>query len=225
MIKTKGEGILAVWSEVPDDLEQEYNDWYNQEHLYERLSVPGILSAARYESVTDGPKHLAIYELESVKVLESPEYLNFKKYPSDWSRRMSPEIVGTTYIRNVYVMIHPEIMPKSHSESGMAEAIQIGRMNIPNHIEKRWSHWYNTIYIPNYETVPGIIKGRRFKTIEGTPKYMTLYEMTSQESSKSAEWDEQQNAHPLNASMRSAMEHIDGSPGIWVKTFEVTKQN
>ena len=47
MTKTKGEGILAVWSEVPDELEQEYNDWYNQEHLNERLSVPGILSAAR----------------------------------------------------------------------------------------------------------------------------------------------------------------------------------
>ena len=167
MTKTKGEGILAVWSEIPDEVEQEYNDWYNQEHLYERLSVPGILSAARYESVTNGPKHLAIYELENVKVLESPEYLNFKKYPSDWSRRMSPEIVGTVYIRNVYIMIHPEIMPKSHSESGMAEAIQIGRMNIPNHIEERWNHWYNTIYIPNYETVPGIIKGRRFKTTEG----------------------------------------------------------
>ena len=114
MTKTKGEGILAVWSEIPDEVEQEYNDWYNQEHLYERLSVPGILSAARYESVTNGPKHLAIYELENVKVLESPEYLNFKKYPSDWSRRMSPEIVGTTYIRNVYVMIHPEIIQKSH---------------------------------------------------------------------------------------------------------------
>ena len=137
---------------------------------------------------------------------------------------MSPEIVGTTYIRNVYTMIHPEVLPEAHRISGMANAIQIGRMNIPCHIEQEWNHWYNTIYIPNYETVSGVIKGRRFKAVEGNPKYMTFYEMSSPQTSQSAEWYEQQNAHPLNNNMRSAMEHVDDSPGIWIKTFEVTKE-
>ena len=56
-------------------LEEEFNKWYNEEHIFERLSVPGVLSAARYESVVSGPKHLAVYELESIDVLQSPEYL------------------------------------------------------------------------------------------------------------------------------------------------------
>ena len=36
-----------VWCEVPDDIEDEFNRWYNEEHIEERLSVTGILSAAR----------------------------------------------------------------------------------------------------------------------------------------------------------------------------------
>ena len=82
MTQLRGTGILAIWCEVPEDLEQEFNRWYNEEHIYERLSVPGILSAARYESVLNGPKHLAIYELESPAVLESEEYIRFKNNPT-----------------------------------------------------------------------------------------------------------------------------------------------
>ena len=62
-MKLKGTGMLAVWCDVPSTLEEEFNNWYNEEHIFERLSVPGVLSAARYESVVSGPKHLAVYEL------------------------------------------------------------------------------------------------------------------------------------------------------------------
>ena len=47
MTAKKGTGLLMVWAEVPDDLEDEFNRWYNEEHLAERLFVPGVLSAAR----------------------------------------------------------------------------------------------------------------------------------------------------------------------------------
>ena len=71
----KGTGLLMVWCEVPVDIEDEFNRWYNEEHIEERLSIPGILSAARYEAVVSGPKHLAVYELESSAIMESDEYL------------------------------------------------------------------------------------------------------------------------------------------------------
>ena len=69
MANRKGRGLLMVWVDVPSDKEKDFNRWYNEEHLAERLSVPGFLSAARYEAVKGGPKHLAMYELESVDVL------------------------------------------------------------------------------------------------------------------------------------------------------------
>src|SRR5688572_33120425 len=103
----KGSGLLMVWCDVPADKEAEFDRWYNEEHLAERLAIPGFLSAARYEAVKGGPKHLACYELESVAVLESPAYRRVLANPTEWTNRCSPAVIGTTYIRNVYTLIYP----------------------------------------------------------------------------------------------------------------------
>ena len=65
MANQKGSGLLMVWADVPADKEPDFNRSYNEEHLAERLAIPGFLSGARYEAVKGGPKHLAVYELES----------------------------------------------------------------------------------------------------------------------------------------------------------------
>ena len=44
----KGRGIFMVYVDIDAQHVQEFNKWYNEEHLPELLSVPGILSAARY---------------------------------------------------------------------------------------------------------------------------------------------------------------------------------
>ena len=70
----KGRGIFMVYVDIDAQHAQEFNEWYNKEHLPELLSVPGILSAARYEAIKGGPKYLAFYELESVAVLQTPAF-------------------------------------------------------------------------------------------------------------------------------------------------------
>ncbi len=221
MVKLKGTGMLAVWSEVPPEHEEEFNEWYNQEHISERLSVPGVLSAARYEAVKSGPKHLAVYELEHPSVMQSSEYVTLKNNPTKWSKRMSPDVIGTTYIRNVYEMIFPTVLTYEVATSPTAPALQVGRMNIPNNLDNVWNDWYNQVYVPNYETVKGVIRGRRYQAVEGSPKYMTFYELESAMVSQTEEWQKQQTAHPANEKMREAMQHEFDSPGIWVKTFEL----
>src|SRR6266571_2431071 len=107
--KKKGTGLMMVWADVPADKEKEFNRWYNEEHLAERLALPGFLSGARYAAVKGGPKHLAVYELESVAALESDAYKRVRTNPTAWTKRCSPEVIGTTYIRNVYTLIHPKV--------------------------------------------------------------------------------------------------------------------
>ncbi len=221
MAKAKGTGLFRVWAEVPAEKEDDFNRWYNEEHLAERLSVPGVLAAARYEAVQSGPKHLACYELESPHVLSTPEYLKYIESPTEWSRRVSPSVIGTIYIRNIYEMIHPAKLSSEIECSGMAPALQIGRMSIPADVEADWNEWYDTVYVPNYEKVPGVIRGRRFRAVSGEPKYLTVYEFDHPEVSKSDEWAVQQDFDPRNEKMRRAMDHVPGSPGIWKKTFEL----
>ena len=46
MVKKKGTALLVVLTDVGPEHDAEFNSWYNEEHLPERLSAPGFLDAA-----------------------------------------------------------------------------------------------------------------------------------------------------------------------------------
>jgi hypothetical protein len=71
-------GLLLTMTEPPPGAEAEFNAWYDGEHIAERLSISGFLSARRWEAdVKPGEgRYLATYELVSPAVLQTPEYLS-----------------------------------------------------------------------------------------------------------------------------------------------------
>lgn len=85
----KKRGLLLTLTEPLPAMEEEFNAWYDEEHLPERLAIPGFRSAQRW--VADAPpgagKYLATYELDGADVLTSPEYLSFFEKPTPWTRR------------------------------------------------------------------------------------------------------------------------------------------
>ena len=82
-------GLLLTQTEPPPAMEEEFNAWYDQEHLAERLAIPGFRSARRWvaEGAPGEGKYLATYELDSPAVLESPAYLARFRNQTPWSRR------------------------------------------------------------------------------------------------------------------------------------------
>ena len=71
-----GTAQLVVFMEPVPGTEDKFTRWYNQHHVPQRVSVPGILSARRFE-LCDGEgalKYLAIYELADESVLHSEAY-------------------------------------------------------------------------------------------------------------------------------------------------------
>jgi hypothetical protein len=77
-------GLLLTLTRPPPAMSEEFNAWYDQEHLPERLSIPGFRSALRW--VLDGT-YLATYELDSLAVLSSAPYLARYQNQTPWSRR------------------------------------------------------------------------------------------------------------------------------------------
>ena len=77
-------GLLLTMTEPPPGMEEEFNAWYDEEHLPERLSIPGFRSARRW---VWEKTYLATYELDSLAVLSSPAYLSFYEKPTPWSKR------------------------------------------------------------------------------------------------------------------------------------------
>jgi hypothetical protein len=80
-------GILAIWNDIDPVVEADYHEWYFQQHLLERLSIPGFLSARRYEATGAGPKFFTFYHTQSIEVMRSPAYLERVNHPTDWTRR------------------------------------------------------------------------------------------------------------------------------------------
>lgn len=221
MANKKGTAMLMVWADMPADKEEEFNRWLAEEHLAERLSVPGFLSAAKYDATMNGPKHLACYELENAAVIDSPEYKRLAQNPTDWAKRISPANIGTNVARYVYEMIHPAVLTDDIASADMAPALQIGRMGIAPEVEDEWNHWYNTIYTVNNEKVPGVIRARRFRAVTGEPAYSVVYDLEFPEVNQTDEWKAQATAHPDNERIRGYSQHVPGSPGVWKKTIEI----
>ena len=67
-------GLLLVMMETALTDDDEFNAWYDHEHIPERAAVPGFLSAVRYVCRSGFPRYLAVYDLENVGVLQSPGY-------------------------------------------------------------------------------------------------------------------------------------------------------
>jgi len=68
--------------DIDPEHEDDFNRWYDDEHVPERMAIPGFLTGRRYRAIEGGPKYLAIYEMESPEVLDSPAY----KYASGQGR-------------------------------------------------------------------------------------------------------------------------------------------
>lgn len=77
-------GLLLTLTEPPPAMEEEFNAWYDEEHIPERLAIPGFRSARRWVS---DRTYLATYELDSPDVLQSGAYLARYNNPTPWSKR------------------------------------------------------------------------------------------------------------------------------------------
>jgi hypothetical protein len=67
-----GRYVFVVYSNPVAGREQEYNDWYAQQHLQEMLACPGIVAARRLSlaerqirDISEPFNYLALYEIET----------------------------------------------------------------------------------------------------------------------------------------------------------------
>ncbi len=85
----RGKGMLVVFAEVKASHERDFNEWYNREHIDERVNLPGFRRARRYVAVRATPKYLATYECSRVGDLATPFYLDRLAHQTPWSNRVT----------------------------------------------------------------------------------------------------------------------------------------
>jgi len=83
-------GALLIVNDVDADADDELNRWYHEEHLPNRLAIPGFRRARRFRAIDGKPTYVAFYECDSVEVLSCNEYRDKVANPTASTRRILP---------------------------------------------------------------------------------------------------------------------------------------
>lgn len=80
--------MLLLAMNVDSDVENEFNDWYDREHIPALFALRGVLSAMRYRAEHGPQKYLAIYYLEDAAVQRSADWA--KAIDTPWAQTVRP---------------------------------------------------------------------------------------------------------------------------------------
>lgn len=109
-------GLLLNAMNVTPEAEDDFNAWYNEEHLPALAAVPGTLAARRYISGVDAEgthRYAAIYHLTSPDVTRSAAWKAAVETP--WTARVRPHfrdqvrIISQRYVRGAEQPIETHI--------------------------------------------------------------------------------------------------------------------
>lgn len=93
--------IQIVRIDVAPLAEDEFNRWYEEEHIPNLLKVPGVIWAKRGINTGKGPKYIAIYEHQNRNIRESEAYQ--KASETDWTRKMESHFLS--FERQIYEIL------------------------------------------------------------------------------------------------------------------------
>lgn len=175
--------------DVPEEIEMDWNRWYDTIHISNRLSKPGFVSVRRFIALWGESKYLTLYELESLEALKSDAYVKLR----EWEASLPPESFEAitlrlpNFARGVYEQIYPE--QEDYQISDTQILFTIGH-DVPPNRDEEFNAWYNTEHIPTMmNRVPGFVTARRFRNVGSlippgsgktspSPQYVTLYDLS-----------------------------------------------
>jgi hypothetical protein len=188
-------GLLIAFMNPPAD-EAAFNAWYDEEHVPLRLGVPGFLNARRYrapdttpaaaqasassmappggvQDTSAHPRYLALYDLESVAVLDSEPYARLIPERSERERDMIERIPFTDRRVGELVLDCPEWTTDAPYQLVVC-------MTPPSGGEDDFVAWYRDEHIPMLLAVPGWQRSRLLRQVDGHgPTFMALHEIES----------------------------------------------
>jgi len=113
-----GKGMLIVYNEVKPPHERDFNEWYNREHIDERVNLPGFHRARRYVAVRASPKYLATYECDTVADLATPGYLALLANQTPWSQAVMARF---THFRRLTLRVQVDL---AHGTGGALTTVR-----------------------------------------------------------------------------------------------------
>jgi hypothetical protein len=176
-------GLLVAGMNYTDVAVDEFNAWYDTEHVPERLGVKGFINAERWLGVDDPKNSIATYDLESIDVLKSPAYTAIAGANlSPWSKRVTGKVKRICRFEAV------QTVPGRVAAPAGAQGLLMYAMNVAPEAEAEYNAWYNEEHLPALAAIPGCLCARRFRMDGGTHRYVTFYHLNAPELQASDAW-------------------------------------
>jgi hypothetical protein len=183
--------LFLAYSTYTSDA-QTFNSWYDQVHIPQVLSAPGLTHAQRFVLADTKPMpgvnspnlgHLAYYELEGDAALFRNEVKRLL---------MSGEMVIPDFMVQPFktLIMKPvsEIFHAPGAEGYKPTADRHLFMAFSDHTgdDETFDRWYDTVHIPQVLSAPGLVRAQRFATADVKPMpgvvtpelgHLALYEL------------------------------------------------
>jgi hypothetical protein len=200
MAMAKGVLIAAMdFSHVPAD---EFNDWYDTEHIPERQRVPGFLTLQRWIGAENPKQSVATYDLDSLAVLQGTAYRAIGGANlSPWSKRITGKVERLLRYEG------EQVLPGDATAPANGGGLLLVGMTPGAEIETAFNAWYDTEHVPALARVPGVLRARRYRTNAGDPRYVALYHLAAPGVVDSAEWKQASASTPMPQHVRDQITH------------------
>lgn len=181
-------GLLVAGFDYSPVAEDEFNDWYDTEHIPERARTPGFINCERWLGVEDPKISIATYDLASLAVLQTPAYRAIAGANlSPWSKRV------TASCRRICRFEAEQTLPGNQAAPATgAAAMLLFAMNPLPEAEADFNAWYDQEHVPALAAVPGCLAARRFRihnaVSEGNHRYLALYHLIAPDVCSSGAW-------------------------------------
>ncbi|HTT79128.1 MAG TPA: hypothetical protein VMF86_05570 [Stellaceae bacterium] len=177
-------GILVAAMDYSQVAQDEFDDWYDTEHIPERLRVPGFLNAERWLGATNPQHSLALYDLDNVGVLQSAPYRAVGgANGSPWTKRVTGRTKSMIRLEGEQLRPGDALAPV-----GAAAALLFIAMNVAPEHENEFNEWYNAEHLPQLGAVPGVLSARRYRGSGATQRYAAIYHLANPDVTQSAAW-------------------------------------
>jgi hypothetical protein len=80
-----GEGAVAIWHDIAPEGREEFYAWHGEEHMPERVGIPGFLRGRRYVAIKAGLEFFNLYEALSPQVVTGVDYRTRLDSPTPWT--------------------------------------------------------------------------------------------------------------------------------------------
>jgi heme-degrading monooxygenase HmoA len=197
-------GYLTVAMNFKDIDEEEFNDWYDTEHMVERIHTPGFMNARRWLGAYDPRISVSNYDLESFDVLKTPAYQAIVGVNlSPWSRRIVRK--ATRICR----FLSEQAIPGRLEGALEAEGMLLFAATVAPELEAEFEAWYAEEHLPRMAKVPGVLRARRFRVRESEQphKFFSIYDLKEPEVEKSQDWADAANT-PWTAKLKPQMQNV-----------------